>query len=62
MAKVRELKLYTLETINYLAVVEAHTKAEAIEKSDFTKSQVIVREATEEDINYLKAMGGYIVR
>lgn len=63
MTKTKEPKLYALETSSHLAVVEAYTKQEAISKSDFSRSQIeIIREATEEDINQLKAMGGYIVK
>ena len=63
MAKVRELKLYALETKMNLAIVEAHNQKEAIENSDFSKSQIeIIRETTEEDVSYLKSMGGYIVK
>jgi len=63
MEKERELKLYALETKMNLAIVEASTKKEAIENSDFSKSQIeVIREATEEDVSYLKSMGGYIVK
>jgi len=57
-----KLKLYALETRSHLTIVEAYSKVEAIEKSNLSKSQVIIREATEEDISYFEAMGGGIIK